>query len=136
MGEPESLTEFFDSRGAVSLFCVINPAGSRFEELVEAMLVARATVKKRLDEAQAFGLVNKEVVEGEQGSPLRMWMPTERGMEVVREVKAREIDLRFEEYRRAYHEFEDKVDAFEKYVERKNDSYWEQFDDSPVTDGG
>lgn len=119
----ESFDEYFEKRGAVGLFCVINPAGSRFEELLTDLLISRGTLNARLQEGQELGLVSKEIVEGEM-DVVKLWVPTERGTEVCEELKARQITRRFEEYREGVREFEREKDAFVKYVERKDDAEW------------
>lgn len=122
-----SFEDYFNSKGAVGLFCVINPAGSRFEELLTALPVSRGTVDTRLKEGSALGLVTKEIVKGEMDA-LELWVPTERGMEFYEELRARQIPPRFEAYRDAMREFEGRRDEFVEYVERKDDAEWERLE--------
>lgn len=119
----KSFDEYFEKRGAVGLFCVINPAGSRFEELLSDLLISRGTLNARLQEGQELGLISKEIVEGEM-DVVKLWVPTERGMEVCEELKARQIPPRFEECREVVQEFEREKGAFVQYIERKDDEYW------------
>jgi len=128
----ESFEKYFNSKGAVELFCVVNPLGSRFEELLASLPVSRGTLDARLKEGSKLGLITKEFVQGEMDS-LELWVPTERGMEFYEELRARRIPPRFEEYRDAMREFEQEKDAFAKYVKRKDNSDWEELDTTPYS---
>lgn len=130
----ESLAEYFELKGAVALFCVIRPEGSRFEELLSALPVSRRTLNTRLDEASELGLVSKEFISGDS-DVLKLWVPTERGIEVYEELLARQIPPRFEKYRDAVREFEREKDAFVQYVERKGDTYLEDLDATAHSQG-
>lgn len=123
----DSLAEYFDLKGAVGLFCVIRPEGSRFEELLSSLPISRGTLDTRLKEAANLELVSKEVIGGD-GDILELWVPTERGMEIYDELRARRIPPRFEKYRDAVREFERERDAFVQYVDRKGESYLEDLD--------
>jgi DNA-binding HxlR family transcriptional regulator len=125
----ESFKEYFDTKGAVGIFCIINPVGSRFEELLAALPISRKTLDTRLKEGSELGLVTKETIKGRTNS-LGLWVPTERGMEVYEELRARQIPPRFKEYRDSRREFEEEKEAFVKYVERKEDSDWEDLESS------
>jgi len=130
----ESLAEYFELKGAVGLFCVIRPEGSRFEELLSALPVSRRTLNTRLDEASELGLVSKEFISGDS-DVLKLWVPTERGIEVYEELLARQIPPRFEKYRDAVREFDRERDAFVQYVERKGDAYLEDLDTTAYSQG-
>ena len=123
----ESFAEYFDLKGAVGLFCVIRPEGSRFEELLSDLPVSRGTLDARLKEGDELGLLSKEVIRGET-DVLELWVPTDRGIEVYEELHARQLPPRFEEYRDVVLEFEREKDAFVEYVERKGDAYLEDLD--------
>lgn len=123
----KSFDEYFDSKGAVGLFCVINPGGSRFEELLTDLTVSRATLNERLKEASALGLVVKKVVTGKTDT-LELWIPTDRGMEFYYELQTRQIPPRFEKYRDAVREFDRERDVFVQYVRRKGDAEWERLE--------
>jgi len=126
----ESFAEYFERKGAVGLFCVIRPDGSRFEDLLSALPVSRGTLNTRLQEGSELGLVGKEFVGG-NGDMLELWVPTDRGIEVYEELLAREIPPRHEEYREVVREFERERDAFVQYLERRGDSYLESLDPNP-----
>lgn len=57
--ESAAIREFFDRKGAVGLLCVIDPSGSQFSRLVEAVDVSRATVASRLDEGETLGVFHQ-----------------------------------------------------------------------------
>lgn len=61
----KSFEEYFESKGAVELFCVIHPLGSGFEELLNDVPVSRGTLNTRLKEGEELGLVAKTLVSGE-----------------------------------------------------------------------
>lgn len=130
----ESLAEYFELKGAVGLFCVIRPEGSRFEKLLSELPVSRRTLNTRLDEASELGLVSKEFISGDS-DVLKLWVPTERGIEVYEELLARQIPPRFEKYRDAVREFDRERDAFVQYVDRKGDAYLEDLDTTAYSQG-
>jgi DNA-binding HxlR family transcriptional regulator len=123
----KSFEEYFKSKGSVGLFCVINPMGSRFGELLSALPVSKGTLNERLNEGASLGLVTKKFVKGERDT-LELWVPTERGMEFYEELRARQIPPQFEAYRDAVQNFKQEKDAFVKYVERKDDADWERLE--------
>lgn len=60
--ESISPAEYLDQQGAVALLCTIDPGGSRFTELADALSMSRTTLSRRLDEAQEHGLIAPQEV--------------------------------------------------------------------------
>ena len=116
MAEPDAVAEFFDGKGAVGLFCVINPAGSQIDELCEQLPVSEGTLRNRLDEAEELGLLRVDRVPGEHDT-LKLWVPTDRGIEIYHEMRARQIPTQFYEYRAVVREYEREREAFTQYME-------------------
>lgn len=135
MPHAASLAEFFDRDGAVELLCLINPAGSGFEELVEQMPVSRNTVNERLKEAKRLGLITKGIL-SEDDPVVGLWIPTERGMELRYELEARSMPELVDEFLTVKSRLERERDAFEEYVRRQDDGYWERFDEVVEDDRG
>jgi len=121
MAEVESIEEFVALKGGVGLLCVINPLGSRFTDLDDKMVVSPATLEDRLEEAQELGLVVQTEVEGRGMEPLALYVPTERGLGLYHEVRARGILWFYEAWREATERFAPEVDAFERYVRQNED---------------
>lgn len=112
---PPPFAEYFASKGAVELFCVINPIGSTFGELAAAVTVARGTLNRRLHEAVELGLITKvSVTEGINRH--ERWVMTERGMKIYKTVGEWRIPLHFDEYRDTRRTFEQKREDFALYV--------------------
>lgn len=129
----DEFAEFFDSAGAIGLFCVINPVGSRFGELNDDLPIAKSTVNTRLNEAQELGLLTKETVQGSGDATLKLWAPTERGMEIYYELRARGVHRRFSDTRQTVREYEWEQDAFERYLRNADARRWQEFSDQSYT---
>ena len=105
----DAVEKFIDKRGAVELLCAIDPSGSRFEQLEQRVAISRATVSRRLDEAEDADVV-KAVEDGdgyaltETGATLRVFLDQHGATEKHRQLK------------RLRREFEQEVEALRAWI--------------------
>lgn len=122
----ESLVEFFQNKGAIALLGQINPLGSTFEELVDDLPIARGTVSKRLNEAQALGLIRKEIVKGDPldtSAPPEYYFPTKRGMALHYQLIDRDLTMLSKRLQELQARFETQAELFTAHVKEEEEIY-------------
>lgn len=82
---PDPLDRYLSKKGGIELICEINPRGSSFSELEEALPISHETLARRLEEAREASLISTEETSDEHGTThihsltpdgatLRMWL--------------------------------------------------------------
>lgn len=87
---PQSVSEFLDRTGAVSVLLEIGMGAKRFSDLEDALSLSSATLTERLKGGETLGLWEKRVSHEEEDYPTRYRL-TEKGERVMDEM--RELDL-------------------------------------------
>lgn len=122
----ESLTEFFNRKGAIALLALMNKTGATFEELVEDLPVARGTVDRRLKEAQSLGLVRKETIHGDitdTSAPPRYYFPTKRGMALYYQIDDNDLTMLLWLLQEYQTRFDKQAELFRAHVEAEEERY-------------
>lgn len=126
-----SIAAFLRRKGAIELMCVVDgdDSSGRFSEIDEALVISHSTLSKRLDEAQALGLINVSLNESTSVNG-HIYRTTNLGKNVKRQLieegvpktrtKLRTVEELFEEQSKEVLEWAEELDA--KLVEAAENS--------------
>ncbi|WP_152417817.1 hypothetical protein [Haloferax mucosum] len=108
---PLSTRAYLSRKGTLELLCEINPAGSRFDDLVDELSISRPTLATRITEGSELSLIEQKAVSGERGTTHKHVL-TPRGATLRVRMFEEGLVLSYRQYKNARKQFEENSERF------------------------
>lgn len=121
----EDIVDFLDGKGAVELFLVISPLGSRFTDLKDELPITSTTLSNRLDEAEELGLIT-QLPSSEPQYRKQHYLLTKRGEYLQDKAWELRLPRLYRQIRELKYEYNGGVEAFIEQIDDEADAIWER----------
>lgn len=128
----DDVRAFLRRKGGTELLCVIQRDGSRHGELVDTVDISRATLSKRLDEAQTAGIIELTAQSRDLEGAVPLYVLTPLGEFLQDEMEREGVIGAYQHYRAARETYYNRREAMREAAEKMPNLHAVAFKSEPL----